>query len=195
MDTDGDNSSYSVHVGDKLATLVLWFGCDMYLSASQCIGAIEHCISDSHMAWGHPYKSCHERAVKMFVFKSSDKVDPLKGPGWRIRLAGCVCRRGPCCDTHTTRSDWRPVNPTACLCPDRTKETRETGWRIRSPSSEEVATCSAPSCVCVGSWGVCRTCRNLALCSCTACRWCVRESASSGHYCWQSVDHSHQTRT
>lgn len=131
----------------------------------------------------------------MFVFRSSDRVDLLKDPGWRIRLAGCVCRRGPSCDTHTTRSGWRPVNPTACLCPDRTKETRETGWRIRSPSSEEVATCSAPSCVCVGSWGVCRTCRNLALCSCTACRWCVRESASSGHYCWQSVDHSHQTRT
>lgn len=71
MDTGGDNGSYAVHEGDKLATSVLWFGCDMDLSVSQCIGATERCFSaGSHMmAQGTFTKRSHERAVKAHGFQ------------------------------------------------------------------------------------------------------------------------------
>lgn len=90
MDTGGDNSSYSVQVGDKLATSVLWFGCDMYLSASQCIGAIEHRFSDSHMARGTLTKVATSTRVKCMF---SGVL--IRWTLWRVR-AGRSALRGVC---------------------------------------------------------------------------------------------------
>ena len=43
--------------------------------------------------------------------------------------------------------------------------------------------------------GVCRSCRILSLCRCTACRWCGHACASSDRSSWQNVGHSPRSRT
>lgn len=129
-------------------------------------------------------------------------VAHLLGRVWRVRLAVSELRWHLNYGTRTTRLNWRagrrlppvPIAPRRPLAPGPSlrRGRPETGWRIRSPSWV-VGTCSAPSCVSSGSWGVCRTYRSLALCSCRAYRWCGRGSAFSGRCCWRSVCRSRQT--
>lgn len=130
------------------------------------------------------------------------KLPRLWGRVWRPRWVVSGRRWHLSCGTRTTRLDsWAgrriPRAPTApwshlARGPGLRRGTPGTAWRTRSPSWE-VGTCSAPSCVSSGNWGVCTTYRSLSLCSCRAYRWCGRGSAFSGHCCWRSVGRSRQT--
>lgn len=129
------------------------------------------------------------------------KVARLWGRVWRTHWVVFERRWHLNCGTRTIHLNSRAARlppaltaPTSLLAPGPSLRRGRpgTGWMTRSLNWVG-GTCSAPSCVSSGSWGVCRTYRSLSLCSCRAYRWCGRGSAFSGRCCWRSVCRSRQT--
>lgn len=141
-------------------------------------------------------------------FGGSCKEPPQMGLAWSGRWVVSAHRSHLSCGTRTTRlnslavvaerpppaAPTTPKGPRMAPAPSPKKVTPEMELKTHSQSWAG-GTCSAPSCASARSWGACRTYRSPELCSCRACRWCARGSASSGHYYWRNVGRTRRTHT